>query len=425
MDRVIGLIGLNFESAPVHIREQMHFTEEQIHVFVRSLKQLDPVAGCVVLSTCNRTEIYFHIKGKSIDEGFSYMLDKITGYKNLDKKIKKYLYYKHGYETVNHLFLVAAGLNSMIIGEDQIIGQVKNAFLLSDHEHCVGPVLTRLFNRSFQAGKHVRSETHINEGSASVSTAAVTLAKNQFKNLNDQHILLIGAGQTGQLAMQSLLSRGCDNITITNRTSERAEELEKKYNVKAASFSMLADQLIENDIVIVATGATKPLITEKIMLDVLSERNNRPITIIDISVPRNVEKEVENLEFVTLYDVDDTEVVIKGTIEKRKEEIKKAKDIVAELANDYMDWLASLNLSPTIRQIQENFLRVHDTEFNNYLGLKNGEDREPFKEYGMHISKKFSRLLIQNLKELTNNGKNVEYLNAFNELFELKIADEK
>ena len=425
MARIIGLIGLNFKSAPIDIREQLHFSEDQVKEFVRSLKNNEAVAGSVVLSTCNRTEIYFHLKDMTREDGFDFMLNKIISFKNIDTKVREHLYFKHGYDTVNHLFQVASGLNSMILGEDQIIGQVKNAFLLSDHEHCVGPVLTRLFNRSFQAGKHVRTDTHINEGSASVSTAAVTLAKNHFENIENVPVLVVGAGQTGQLTIRSLLGKGFKNLTITNRTEKRARELEHILPVKAVLIDELSDQLVKNDLVIVATGATKPLVSVENLEEAMAKRDEKPITLIDISIPRNIEKKVEEINGVTLFDVDDTESVIKGTIAMRQEEIAHAKGIVAELANEYMDWLASLNLSPTIRQIQENFLKVHDTEFNNYLGLKNGMDPDLFKEYGVHISKKFTRLIIKNLKDLTDNGKNVEYLNMLNDLFELQVADEK
>lgn len=425
MTRIIGLIGLNFKTAPVEVREELHFSEDQVKEFVRSIKKNDAVAGCVVLSTCNRTEIYFHLKDMHKDEGFEFMFNKILDFKILDKKIKDYLYFKQDYDAVNHLFQVAAGLNSMILGEDQIIGQVKNAFLLSDHQHCVGPVLTRLFNRSFQAGKFVRSKTHINEGSASVSTAAVMLAKEHLKDIEDVPVLVVGAGQTGQLTLRILLNKGFKNITVTNRTEKRARELAHLLPIKAVLIGELNEQLIKNDLIIVATGATTPLIKVKALKEALEKRQGRPIMLIDISVPRNIEQKVENIEGVMLFDVDDVESVIKETIAMRKEEISRAKDIVAELANDYMDWLASLNLSPTIRQIQENFMKVHDTEFNNYLGLKNGMDPDPFKEYGVHISKKFTRLIIKNLKDLTDNGKKVEYLNMLNELFELQVADEK
>lgn len=425
MERMIGLIGLNYKSAPVDVREILAFTEDQIKQFTKNLKQIENVVGVVVLSTCNRTEIYFHAKINTTQEGFDMVYNRLADYKNLNVSVKKHLYFFEGLKTVKHLFSVTGGLNSMALGEDQIIGQVKNAFLLSEHGHCAGPVLTRLFNRAFGAGKRIRTETKINEGSASVSSAAATLAKQQYPDIASRSILLIGAGQTGRLSMLSLIEKGCKDLYITNRTYEKANEVAKEFNTTAVPFSDIKDYIVTCDIVMVATGSVTPLITKVMISELMPKRDFRHLTIVDLSVPRNVEQEVGNIENVTLFDVDDTEVVINETYEKRKGEIIKAEEIVSTLANNYMEWLTSLNLSPTIRQIQENFRKIHDMEFENYRKVKNGVDRKPIQDYGTHISDKFSRLIIESLKHLTHNGKKVEHLKMFNELFELTIANEK
>jgi glutamyl-tRNA reductase len=425
MERVIGVVGLNYKTASIEVREKISFSEEQIVLFIKTLKQFESVAGVVVLSTCNRVEIYYHIKNHSIQEANDIVLQYLLDYKNLDYSVKEHLYILNGFEAVEHLFQVAAGLNSMIIGEDQIIGQVKNAFLISEHEHCAGPVLTRLFNRSFNAGKQVRTDTKINEGCASVSSAAATLAKQHYPDIASRSILLIGAGQTGRLSTMSLIEKGCKNLFITNRTNERAIEVAKEFKVTAVPFNSIKEYLVTCDIVMIATGSNVALIDVEIMNEVMPKRDFRPIVIVDLSVPRNVAIEVGSVDFVTLFDVDDTQSVINDTIEKRRFEIAKAEVIVANLANDYMEWLASLSLSPTIRQIQENFRRINEIEIENYRKCQNGADRTPLREYGMHISDKFSRLIIENLKMLTDNGKNVEHLKLLNELFELTTDNEK
>lgn len=422
---MIGLIGLNYKSAPVDVREIIAFTEDQIRQFTKNLKQLENVVGVVVLSTCNRTEIYFHIKIDTTQDGFDMVYNRLADYKNLNVSVKKHLYFFEGLKTVKHLFSVTGGLNSMALGEDQIIGQVKNAFLISEHGHCAGPVLTRLFNRAFSAGKRIRTETKINEGSASVSSAAATLAKQQYPDIASRSILLIGAGQTGRLSMLSLIEKGCKNLYITNRTFEKANEVAKEFKTTAVPFSDINKYLITCDIVMVATGSVTPLINKSMIAEVMPKRDFRPLTIVDLSVPRNVEQDVANIKHITLFDVDDTEVVIKGTFKKRKGEIIKAEEIISTIANNYMEWLTSLNLSPTIRQIQENFRKIHDMEFENYRKLKNGVDRKPIQDYGTHIADKFSHLIIESLKNITHNGKKVEHLKMFNELFELTIANEK
>lgn len=421
MERIIGLIGLNYKSAPVEVREVMAFTEDQIRQFISSLKQVESVAGVVVLSTCNRTEIYFHIKASSVQDGFDLILGRLIDYKNLNASVRKHLYLFDGLEAVTHLFSVASGLNSMALGEDQIIGQVKNAFLISEHSHCAGPVLTRLFNRTFSAGKRVRTETKINEGAASVSSAAATLAKQQYPDIASRSILLIGAGQTGRLSMLSLIEKGCKDLYITNRTFEKAEEVAREFHTKAVPFKDIKQYMVHCDIVMVATGSVVPLINTAMIKEVMPKRNDRPLCIVDLSVPRNVAQEVGNMPHIKLFDVDDTEEVILETYEKRREEITKAEEIVTELANNYMEWLASLNISPTIRQIQENIRKINDQEFACYRKFKNGTDRKPMHDYGTHITDKISRLIIENLKHLTDNGKKVEHLHLLNELFELAV----
>jgi len=420
---MIGVIGLNYKSAPVEVREMVSFTQEEIEGFIKTLKQTECIAGVVVLSTCNRVEIYFHIKGKTIQEGYDLMFKRLLEYKNLDTTVKKHLYHFDGLGAVKHLFRVAAGLDSMVLGEDQIIGQVKNAFLISELAHCAGPVLTRLFNRSFAAGKKVRTETKINEGSASVSSAAVSLAKQQYNDIDSRSILLIGAGQTGRLSVLSLIEKGCENLYIINRTLAKAEELSKEFKATAVPFGKLKEYVTKCDIVMLATGSTTPLIDVPMIREVMQERNYRPITIIDLSVPRNVTEGVGKVERVTLYDVDDTETVIQETFEKRKAEIMKAEKIISLLADEYMEWVISLNLSPTIRQIKENFRKINDIEFKNYLKCNDEVYREMMQEYGAHISDKFAGLIIKNLKELTDNGKKMEHLTILNELFELTTAN--
>ncbi len=421
---MIGLIGLNYKSAPVEVREMMAFTEEQIRRFSKNLKQIESVAGVVVLSTCNRTEIYFHIKYTSAQEGFDLVLKRLLDFKDINISVKSHLYFFSNLNAVKHLFSVAAGLNSMALGEDQIIGQVKNAFLISDHEHCAGPVLTRLFDCTFGAGKRVRTDTKINEGYTSVSSAAATLAKQQYPDIASRFILLIGAGQTGRLSMLSLIEKGCKKLYITNRTFEKAIIAAKEFNTTAVPFNRIKEHMIRCDIVMIATGSETPLIDETMINEVMPKRDFCPMTIVDLSVPRNVAEEVGKIEHVTLFDVDDTEVVINETYKKRKGEIAKAEEIVSYHAYNYIEWLGSLSLSPTIRQIKENFRKIHDLEFENYRKFKNGFDRTPVNDYGKHISDKFSRLIIENLKHLTDNGKKVEHLKMLNKLFELTIATE-
>jgi len=425
MEEMIGVIGLNYKSAPVEVRGKVSFTEEQIRQFIQYSCKTESVAGVVVLSTCNRVEIYFHIQNRSIQESYELMFQQLFEFKQLEASIRKHLYSFEGIDAVKHLFEVAAGLDSIVLGEDQIIGQVKNAFLISETAHCAGNVLTRLFNRSFNAGKKVRTETKINEGSASISSAAVTLAKQKYNDIEKRSVLLIGAGQTGRLSILSLVEKGCKHLYIINRTFAKAEEMAREFNATAVPFSHIKKYMVKCDIVMVATGSVTPLIDEAMINEIMPERDFQPLTILDLSVPRNVTKEVGLIDKVTLFDVDDTEVVIHETFQKRKAEIIKAEEIIYSLADEYMEWVASLSLSPTIRQIKENFRKIHDIEFKNYQKSNADVDLAIMEEYGAHISDKFSGLIIKNLKELTDNGKKTDHLKLVNELFVLIFENGK
>ena len=313
----------------------------------------------------------------------------------------------------------------MVLGEDQIVGQIKSAFTISERTHCAGPVLTRLFNSALNAGKRVRTETHINEGYASVSSAAVSLATRQYSDIDSRSVLLIGAGQTGRLSMMSLVEKGCKNLFVINRTYTKAEELAAEFHATAVPLNRMKEYVVKCDIIMLATTSTTPLITTKMIEEVMPLRNNRPITIFDLSVPRNVSQEVGDMEHVTLYDVDDTEVVIHETLEKRKAEIIKAQEIIATLVSEFMDWLDLLSLSPTIRRIKENFRQIHASEFKNYQKCMNESEIRMVDYYSSHMVDKFSGLIIKNLKELTDNGKNTEHIQLLDSLFELIAANEK
>ncbi|MBP1617943.1 MAG: hypothetical protein H6Q14_1770 [Bacteroidetes bacterium] len=422
---MIGVIGLNYKSAPVQIRETVSFTEEEAELFVRQLKQNKAISGVVVLSTCNRVEIYFHLHDISFSEGSELLFLSLLDFKKLDAAVKTHIYELSGTDVVEHILRVASGIDSMVLGEDQIVGQIKKAFTISERTHCAGPVLTRLFNAALNAGKKVRTETHINEGYASVSSAAVALAKRKYEDIANRSVLLIGAGQTGRLSMLSLVEKGCRSLYVVNRTLAKAEELAADFHAKAVPFEDMQQFIAQCDIIMLATSAPTPLIDGKMIREVLPVRKFRPLTIIDLSVPRNVSQEVATLDHVTLYDVDDTQEVISETLEKRKAEIKKANEIIEILVEEYMDWLVSLSLSPTIHQIKERFRKIHALEIKNYQKNLNEPDLGMVELYGSHMADKYSGLIIKNLKHLTDNGKNVEYLQMINRLFELTATNEK
>ena len=339
------------------------------------------------------------------DEAFEKTFSLIATTKSLDPILKKHFYFHTNINAVNHLFRVASGLDSMALGEDQIIGQVKSAYRISVKNKFASSIICRLFHKAFEAGKRVRTETKINEGASSVSYAAVTLAAQHYPKLNHQQILLIGAGQTGELTIQYLSKKGCTNIQVANRTLSNAEKLAARYNAQALPLDDIDQSLETCDIVLVSTGADQPLINRACLAEAMKKRANKPLLLIDLSVPRNISPDVEKIENVNLFDVDDLNQLVLQTFEHRKTEIEKAYSILKEVETDFNEWFTSLNLNPTIRQIKANFQKINQQEFNDFKKNRPEIDYDKIWEYGDHISEKFLGLLIRNLKALTNNGK--------------------
>ncbi len=418
----IGVIGLNHKSAPVEVREKIAFNKEQIIHFLNTMNAAPEIEGAVVLSTCNRSEIYFHYSTACKKGGFEHVFKHLLDYKNLTANYRDYFYSHQGESAVKHLFRVTSGLNSMALGEDQIIGQVKDAYFISEENKTAGQVLTRLFHKAFESGKRVRTETRINEGASSVSSAAVELVSRSF-SITKQHILLIGAGQTGELSLQSLIKKGCEHISITNRTHQTAIELANNYRASSFPIEELEKQLPDVDVVLIATGAQSPLITKEMISNIKEKHTKKELYLVDLSVPRNIDHNIKSIEGIRLFDVDDLEVIVTETYEKRKEEIIQAEEILEEIAEEFMNWLSSRNLTPIFRQLQENIRKVNQQEFDGFK-KNNGQDYDMAWKYGDHISEKISRMLIKNLKNVTDNGKKVEFLNMFNQLFELSANEQ-
>jgi glutamyl-tRNA reductase len=259
---MLGVTGISYKSAPLEIREKYSFTEEESLQFLRQLK-IDPeLKGVVVLSTCNRIEIYFHYEKCCSDKAYDAISRNLEFFKKSDIRERKYFYNLEGDQAVEHLFKVVSGLESLVLGEDQIVTQVKNGFKLSLDNNLSSAVLTRMFNKAFEAGKRVRTETAINQGSASISSAAVELLCKELPDIREKKIILIGTGVMGELATVNLVKRNCKYLFVTNRTFSKAVELAEKHNITAFEAEKLDEYLPDADVVMVATGAQNHIITK-------------------------------------------------------------------------------------------------------------------------------------------------------------------
>ncbi|MCX8070576.1 MAG: glutamyl-tRNA reductase [Thermodesulfovibrionales bacterium] len=358
----ILVLGLNHKTASVDIRERLAFSPEKLEKGLYDIKQVPDVKEVAILSTCNRVEIYLHVNDNS--DVFRDIEDVLSNLHQIQKEqFTNHLYRYEGFDAVRHVFRVASSLDSMVIGEPQILGQIKEAFETALKKKTTGVVLNKLLSSSISTAKRVRTETKIAENAVSISFAAVELAKKIFSTLKGKMSLLIGAGEMAELAAKHLINNGVDKVTVTNRTYERACALAKDLDGKAIRFENLHDELIKVDIVICSTAAPTYILTKEDFQKIMKQRRNKPIFIIDISVPRNIDPEINSIDNVYLYDVDDLQDVVDTNMQNRKAEAKKAEDIVLQEVEKFMKWLNSLEVVPTIVELRRHVERIRDDEF--------------------------------------------------------------
>ena len=417
---MIGVIGISYKTAPTEVRELFSFAKDEIVPFSELLQQETEIADLVLISTCNRTEIYFSQDRHDNQTAFELVYEVIKKFKQITDHSWHYFYHRSNAGAVRHLFEVAAGLDSQIIGEDQIIGQVKEAYLTCTELALTDAVLMRLFQKSFEAAKRVRTETGIKLGITSVSSAAVEMCSKLLNGLSEKTVLMIGAGETGNLALQNICKKGVKQIAVANRTFEKAQKTAAKYEGMAIPFESLHKYLHGFDIVMVATAATEPIITAEIVRQNQLIRPDHHQVFVDLSVPRNIEKEVGEIENMSLLGVDDLKEIVAQTTEKKKEAAEHAKLILDEVIGDFTEWLASRSLRPAINTITTNFQAINQEEITNYRKLNTPEMQTLVDDYAQHLTHRYTRLLIKNLKNLTDNGKNIDSLKIINDLFKFE-----
>lgn len=346
MNQRICLLGLNHRTAGVEVRERFALTDphprEQGLITGRS-----PIREALVMSTCNRVEIVAVGREPGdlsplLREYWAKIVRAQAG------ELVPYTYTHHDLEAVTHLFSVASSLDSMVLGEPQILGQLKQAYRRSLEQGTAGVILNRLLHKAFSVAKRVRTETKVASNAVSISFAAVELAKRIFGSLKNQSAMLVGAGEMAELAATHLLSAGVERMLIANRTHARGCELAERIRGEAIPFSDLFERMAEADIIISSTGATQAIIRKRDVQGVMKKRRGRPMFFIDIAVPRDIDQDVNALDNVFLYDIDDLEEVIEENLAQRRSEAEKARIIVAEETEKFAAWMRSLNLKPTI-----------------------------------------------------------------------------
>lgn len=321
------ILGISHKTAPIQLRERISFSDENICLALKTLKNLNSIKECVILSTCNRMEIYAMVK--DISAGFKDMQNFICDFHSIqEEEIKNHVYVYVNLEAVRHLFRVASSLDSMVIGEPQILGQVRDAYNKARECKSIGENLERFFKEAIRVGKMVRLQTKIGYGAVSVGSVAVQLADRIFKNFKGKKVLIIGTGKIGELIIKKLHSNGLNTILVTNRTFEKALQLAENFDGKAVRFEEIAHAIIEADILINSTGASDFIIKKEEIKQIMHQRNYRPLFLIDLSVPRNIDPQVAEIKNVHLYNIDDLTQIVDENLNIRLKEVNKAEQII-------------------------------------------------------------------------------------------------
>ncbi len=421
----IYLIGLNHKTAPVEIRERFALEKKSNRDF--KSPQVKGVKEVMLLSTCNRVEIL--CVGGEDPSLFKRLLQRWAEVcAHPDRVLQSHIYSYRDAQAVTHLFEVASSLDSMVVGEPQILGQIKEAYRRAVDEGTTGAILNRLLHRAFSVAKRIRSETRIAQSAVSVSYAAVELARHIFSDLTSKRAMLIGAGEMAELAARHLVNAGIKRLIIVNRTVERARDLARALEGEAYPFSQLFSILPSVDIIISSTGSTRPIIHKRDVQKILRSRKYTPMFFIDIAVPRDIDPDVNTLDNVYLYDIDDLKDIVQENLEKRSQEAKVAHRIIEEEVDAFYRWMKSLEVTPTIKELLSRWEEMGEKEIHRTL-KKLGPDIPPSLEEELHLLvesliKKIAHYPITFLKKKSREEEQLKtYISLIRRIFKLDKQD--
>ncbi|TLS39215.1 glutamyl-tRNA reductase [Pseudalkalibacillus caeni] len=418
----ILVVGLNHKTAPVEIREKLSFNENDLPEALTKLRNSKSILECVIVSTCNRTEVY--IVADQLHTGRYYTKAFLSDWFEIEKdEFSPFLVIRENEAAIEHLFRVACGLNSMVLGETQILGQVRDSFLLAQENNTTGTIFNQLFRQAVTLAKRSHSETEIGENAVSVSYAAVELAKKIFGGLEQKKVLIVGAGKMGELTAKHLQSNGVKEVTVVNRTLEKAQELAEKFFGQAKAMNLLQSALSDADIVISSTGATDYVITPELVKPILKKRKGRPLFMVDIAVPRDLDPSLSDFESIFLYDIDDLEGIVETNLEERQKEAEKIELMIEADLVAFQEWLNTLGVVPVISALRTKALSVQAETMNSIeRKLPNLTDREK-KVLSKHTKSIVNQLLrdpILRAKEMAAEPNAAEALEAFAKTFAIE-----
>ena len=398
-------VSINHRTAPVELREALHLSEDEVREMISNAKENLLNEG-LILSTCNRTEIYGIPKDSKLDHAQIQTL--ITDHKKNTNTSRDNFQTFISRDTVKHLFSVASGIDSMLIGDNQIYKQVKDSLKIAEEMQFAGFLMRRVFDSTIRVGKRAISETAISEGAVTVSYAAVQLIEKIFSNFNKKSALIVGAGETAEIAAKHLVDKEIGRLTITNRTTERAEKLANKLNASIIPFDNFRNLLHDYDIIISATSSKDILINKDIVKAAMKKRNYASMVLMDIAVPRDIDSETKKIESVFYSNIDSLNIIVEQNLKKRKEEIPKVQQIVEEELNSFFEWYNSLQSAPTIKNLREHFDAIRAEEVEKNINKFSSEDREKLEIVTKRIINKILHTPTVELKKANDNATGAE-----------------
>jgi glutamyl-tRNA reductase len=421
------VVGLNHKTAPVEVREKLSFPEEKIPRHLDKITSNNVIRGSVILSTCNRTEVYAAVI--DVDKGLTKIREHLAKCCQLElSSVMNYLYTYTLYDVITHLFRVASGLDSMVLGETQILGQVKTAYQLACEHGSTNRVLNTLFQQAITVGKKVRTDTQIDRNAVSISYAAVELAKQLFGGLEGKSILVVGAGKMSELTAKHLVANGVSNVRVANRSFDKAIALAELFEGEAIHFEELFDYMAASDIVISATAAAHCVIKKPDLEKVMSCREGKKIFLIDIAVPRDIAPQVSEVEGVSLYDIDDLQNVIDQNLAHRKKEAVKAEKIIDDEINEFWKWLSTQFVTPTVAALKSRAEEIRQKEMTrafNRLGNITEREKKVISSMANSIVNQLLHDPVMQLKKYALTQQGHLYTEILQNLFNLDVPNEK
>lgn len=424
-------LGISYKETSVELRERLSFAGKDTEEVLQNIVSNTNVDECIILSTCNRVEIY--AVTEDLESSVNQLKQFISGYHNIDQnELSPHFYSFVGEQAIRHLYRVASSLDSMVVGEPQILGQVKDAYKIAAKAKSTGLILNKLFHSTFFTAKKVRSETGIGSQAVSISYAAVELAKRIFDDFSERTAVLIGSGEMGELAAKNLINVGINELIITSRNIENARLLAQNLNGKAVGMEEVYYYINHADIIITATDSLDYIIKPVHLKEALNIRKNEPIFLIDIAVPRDIDPRIEELENVYLYDIDDLNGILDENIKSRKQSTKKAEEIINHRVERFSHWLEELKVFPAIVDLKNRFELIKNNEVDKVikkLDLPDSNQKEIIENMASAIVSKLLHSPLSNLKKESSNYTSSVYVDTLNKLFDLQtkltLVDDK